>query len=281
MFLSQGGAVVISTFACLVVAGVSMTWAWRGPLPTTAREQKSSAEASEGRTNASGGAPAAPPGGNSAVPTTAAKTAPPPSQGAPAPAPAPAPAAASPTPTARSAEAAVGPGDAVLPPTGTRPTSPTELGRGPSLYETGRIGNAAVSEPGVPTNRGAERGTPREMAVQAKQPDRHDGATPATYAGVVDQKVLDREIAPRFRLLGDCKAEVAHRKRVATSTITGSRLVLRWTILPDGRVTDTQVVATSPADPRLVDCIKERMSGWSFRPGKGGSARVERKFSFP
>jgi hypothetical protein len=160
-----------------------------------------------------------------------------------------------------------------------RPTTPTELVRGPSLYETGRIGQAAVAEPGVPTNRAAERAAPPEMAVQAKQPAR-EGPTPAAYSGVVDQTVLDREIAPRFRLLGDCKAEVAHRKRVAASTITGSHLLLRWTILPNGRVTDTQVVATAPADPRVVDCIKERMSGWSFRPGSGGAARIERKFSF-
>jgi hypothetical protein len=119
------------------------------------------------------------------------------------------------------------------------------------------------------------------MAVHAKQPERREGPTPAAYTGVVDQNVLDREIGPRFRLLRDCKVDVAHRKRVAASAITGSHLLLRWTILPNGRVADTQVVALAPIDPRVVDCIKERMSGWAFRPGKGGAARIERKFSLP
>jgi hypothetical protein len=280
---------LISTVACLVVAAVSTTWVWKGPLPSPVRDQKSNGESAPARQGSgANGAPAAPPAANTVVPAAAVKAAPAAAGGAsmpaaPAPAamPATAPAAPPPAAAARPAEPAAPASDSAVVPAPARATSPAELARGPSLYETGRIGKAAVSEPGVPTNRGAERAGPPEMAVQAKQPDRREGPTPAAYTGVLDQTVLDREIAPRFRLLGDCKADVAHRKRVPASAITGSRLVLRWTILPSGRVTDTQVVATAPADPRVVDCIKERMSGWSFRPGKGGAARIERKFSFP
>lgn len=276
---------MISTIACVVVAGISFsTWAWRGAIPPTgreaaSREQKAGAEPVADRTNAAGAtakvAPPSPAATGDTAPAPAPKQAPPASAGTSPPPAAPGAAngAATRTPAERSAAAA---DDTVAP----VPLRPTELVRSPSLYETGRIGKAAVNEPGVPGNRRGERTAPPEMLVEAKQSDRREGATPASYTGVIDQAVLDREIAPRFRLLGDCKADVAHRKRVAASSITGSQLLLRWTILPNGRVTDTQILATAPADPRLLDCVKERMSSWSFRPGQGGSSRVERKFTF-
>lgn len=285
---------MVSTISCFVVAGVSVaTWAWRGPLPQSAQEQKASTDATAERqtVNASGapGKSAPAKSGSAATASPQVKTAAPPGTAsmpaAPAapvmPAPSPAPSSA-PT-AAQGSEPGAPTAEAIAASAPTRPASilPTELVRAPSLYETGRIGKAAVNEPGVPTNRSAERAAPPEMLVEAKQPDRRDGPTPASYTGVVDQSVLDREIAPRFRLLADCKADVAHRKRVSAANIAGSTLLLRWTILPSGRVTDTQVVATAPVEPRVVDCVKERMSGWSFRPGKGGAARVERKFSFP
>jgi len=233
---------LISTVACLVVAAVSTTWGWRGPLPSSARDQKSSGASVPERQGAgANAAPAAPPGGNTAFPSAAAvKIAPVSPGGASMPAapaaaamPANAPAATVPSAATRPAEPAAPAGDSAAANVASRPTSPSELARGPSLYETGRIGKTVVSEPGVPTNRGAERAAPPETVVQAKQPDRRDGPTPAAYNGVVAQTVLDREIAPRFRLLGDCKADVAHRKRVAISAITGSHLLLRWTILPN------------------------------------------------
>jgi len=283
---------VISTISCLVVAGISLSaWAWRGPL-SSEREQKAGAGTVAERTANS--APAATPtpatrapaptksapaglGGPTkpaaSTPAGAATTA----SGSPAASATPAPPVAQPEPLPTAAPATA----ADIPPP-ARPTTtlPIEVVRSPTLYETGRIGKAAVNEPGVPANRGGERAAPPEQLVQAKQPERREAPTPAAYTGVVDQAVLDRELAPRFRLLGDCKADLAHRKRVAVSSITGSRLLLRWTILPSGRVADTQIVATSPADPRLLDCVKERMSGWAFRPAKGGTVRVERKFAF-
>jgi hypothetical protein len=262
------------------VASISLsTWAWRGPIPPVGREtpkaEHPKAEPAKAEHTKAGAAarPNAPPKLTPSSPEAEPPPAPPAAATVP-PAHAPSAAArAAAEATDRSAAAA----QATVAPV---PPRPTELVRAPSLYETGRIGKAAVNEPGVPGNRGGDRAGRPEVLVDAKQPDPRVGPMPASYTGVIDQTVLDREITPRFRLLADCKAEVAHRKRVATSTITGSRLLLRWTILPSGQVTDTHVVALAPADPRLVDCVKERMSTWSFRPAQGGAARIERKFTF-
>jgi hypothetical protein len=232
---------VISTISCFVVAGASVaTWAWRGPLPLSAQEQKASTEATAERqtVNASGASGKAAPAKSGAAATATPQvktTAVPPGTGSmpAAPAapvmPATPPAPASAPSAAQGSEPGSPTAEASAPSGPTRPTStlPTELVRSPSLYETGRIGKAAVNEPGVPTNRSVERAAPPEMLVEAKQPDRRDGPTPASYTGVVDQSVLDREIAPRFRLLADCKADVAHRKRVAAANIAGSTLLLR------------------------------------------------------
>lgn len=274
---------MISTISCLVMASISLsTWAWRGPIPQAgrepvARERKAGVGGVDATDDQTGGQRAA----TKVAPSNAgapAVTGPPLKTSASSPAGGPLPAAAATgAPGARAeADRSVAAESAAAP----VPSRPTELVRSPSLYETGRIGNAAVNEPGVPTTRRGEQAGPPEMLVEAKQSNRREAATPASYAGVVDQAILDREITPRFRLLGDCKSDVARRKRVAVSTITGTQLLLRWTILPNGRVADTQVVATAPADSRLIDCVKERMSTWSFRPAQGGAARIERKFTF-
>jgi outer membrane biosynthesis protein TonB len=81
-------------------------------------------------------------------------------------------------------------------------------------------------------------------------------------------------------LLRDCRVEVARQKRTDTAAVTANGLTLRWTVLPSGQVTDTQVVATSPVDGRVIDCVKRQMSQWSFSPPTGGPARVERPFKF-
>jgi cytoskeletal protein RodZ len=171
------------------------------------------------------------------------------------------------------------PGAQKAAPVSTAPSalSPTQLGRGPSLYETGRVGNMAVSEPGVRAGHTGARVMPKELPVEAKIMHT-DPAVPTP--GVVNTAVLGREIKSRFTLLKDCPTEVARQKRAAPDSISASRLTLRWTILPNGRIADTQAVATSPVNGHVLDCVKRQMSQWVFSPPKGGSVRVERLFRF-
>ena len=98
--------------------------------------------------------------------------------------------------------------------------------------------------------------------------------------GKVNQAVLGREIKSHFAALGSCRTEVARHGKIAPIAGSKHRLILRWTILPNGRVADTAVIATARVNLRVMDCVKRRMSVWSFSAPHGGSVRVERPLTF-
>ena len=95
----------------------------------------------------------------------------------------------------------------------------------------------------------------------------------------MDATLLQREIQTRFVALNGCPREVARRTRTAEA-LHARRLTLRWTILPSGQVANTAVVATSPVNAGVIDCVKRQMSFWTFARPKGGSFSVERSFAF-
>ena len=150
---------------------------------------------------------------------------------------------------------------------------------GPSLFETGRVAGTDVAGKGlrIEQNR-PSRALPRETPVAAV--DETESAPAPAVSGVIDRTELSREIHARFALLNSCPRDVAHRARVSRAGLRASRLVLRWTILPSGQVAETGVVATAPADPRVMDCVKRQMSVWSFARPHDGAVRVERPFHF-
>lgn len=116
-------------------------------------------------------------------------------------------------------------------------------------------------------------------ASRAESTDPAPQAAPAANTSPVPE-VFEHQIHTRFTLLNDCPAEVARHQRTAPPALKGRKLTLRWTILPNGRVTDTAVVATSRVDLRVMDCVKRQMSLWSFSHPDGGPLRVERPFTF-
>jgi hypothetical protein len=128
--------------------------------------------------------------------------------------------------------------------------------------------------------------SPREPSERrvAPRPERekNDPALPAQPqpAGAAGEPaVLERQIHSRLTLLNGCPVEVARHQRIAPAAVKARRLTLRWTILPNGRVADTAVVATSPVDGRVMDCVKRQMSLWSFTQ-PDGPLRLERPFTF-
>lgn len=160
------------------------------------------------------------------------------------------------------------------------PPTADRLPDGPSLRETGRIAAMDVSNSGAQIDApSADGSVSREQPVESV--DAADAAQPAAgkSAGIVDAAALKREIRTRFVELNDCPREVARRTRAAT-VLRARRLTLRWTILPSGQVAHTAVVATSPVNAGVMDCVKRQMSLWTFAPPKGGSLSVERAFAF-
>jgi hypothetical protein len=156
--------------------------------------------------------------------------------------------------------------------------SRTGLLSGPSLYETGRIGSAPQAAPTAIEPQGA-LGAPGEKSVEGAA-NEVANAEPRLAPGVVNKVILDREIDARFAGLEDCRVDVARSKRIKPNEVIATTLALRWTIRPSGEAADTAVVATSPVDLEVMDCLKAAMSSWKFTPPRGGSVRIERSFTF-
>ena len=160
-------------------------------------------------------------------------------------------------------------------------TPSTSLFSGPSLRETGRIGAMPSSAPSNLIEPEAQMQSPDEKSIAPAATALEEEETPPKRpAGVIDKRVLDREIAERFVTIDDCRVEVARSHQVLPTAVTAVTLLLRWTIDRDGTTSATDVVATSAVDMAVMDCAKQAMSRWTFTRPRGGPVSVERKFTF-
>lgn len=98
--------------------------------------------------------------------------------------------------------------------------------------------------------------------------------------GVIDDKLLAREIETRLEPLASCRIDVARAKRLRAEEVQADLLTLRWTIAPTGEATATEVVATTAVDADVLHCVKHQMTTWTFSRPSGGPLPVERVFSF-
>ena len=156
--------------------------------------------------------------------------------------------------------------------------SPDRLMAGPSLHETGRI---AVSPTPMPTTAIETEDTPKspnEKSISRAQSSL--AVAPTRPHGVIDPRVLDKEVSDRFVQIAGCRVEVARAKQVKPPEVVADQLLLRWTIEPDGSTTSTDVVAIAPVDLGVMDCAKRVMSQWRFTRPRGGPLAVERRFTF-
>jgi hypothetical protein len=159
------------------------------------------------------------------------------------------------------------------------PPAKTQLMQGPTLRETGRIAPMFVQGNGVEIQKRSDLGALKENSIQSAS-NSEERPLPQPRVGVIDHVVLDRQIKQRFSAARDCRLEVGRRKQLPLAHVTAGTLTLRWTILPSGEVAGTVVVATTPADSELVDCVKRHMVSWTFTRPRGGSVSVERTLSF-
>jgi hypothetical protein len=167
---------------------------------------------------------------------------------------------------------------AVRPAGGQQPASAGAMPGEPSIRETGHVGATRVADPGVKIRDAHAVRPASELAVDKMPPVEHPAAPEA--AGRIDQALLARQIRSRFAALGECPVEVARHHHLARASAAAGRFTLRWTILRSGRVADTAVVADSPVNERVMDCVKRQMTTWSFTPPEGGTVRLERPFRF-
>jgi outer membrane biosynthesis protein TonB len=140
------------------------------------------------------------------------------------------------------------------------------------------VADTRVADPGLKIRDPHAVRPAGELAIQTATPVERPAA-PET-AGRIDQALLARQIRSRFAALGECPVEVARHHPMARASAAAGRFTLRWTILRSGRVADTAVVADSPVNDRVMDCVKRQMNTWSFTPPEGGIVRLERPFRF-
>lgn len=98
--------------------------------------------------------------------------------------------------------------------------------------------------------------------------------------GTIDQQVLAEEIAERLEPLDDCRILVARREQVAASEVAADHLTLRWTIGETGRAVGAEVIAATPTDDGVLDCVKRQMTAWTFSRPSGGPLPIQRDFTF-
>jgi hypothetical protein len=161
-----------------------------------------------------------------------------------------------------------------------RAPSPALLS-GPSLRETGRIGTMPSSAPVNLIEPEAQLTSRDEKSIAPAATALEEAEAPARRpVGVIDKRVLEREITERFATIDDCRVEVARSHQVLPTAVTAVTLLLRWTIERDGTTSGTEVVATSAVDMAVMDCAKQVMSQWTFTRPRGGPVSIERKFLF-
>jgi len=158
------------------------------------------------------------------------------------------------------------------------PMQPANLVEGPSLKETGKIA-VAPAPPAmnlIETEESLKSPTEKSIAPAASNID----STPIRPRGVINPRVLDKEIAERFADIAACRVDVARLKQLMPSQVTADKLMLRWIIQPDGTTASTEVVAVAPVDLAIMDCAKRVMSQWTFTRPRGGAMPIERPFQF-
>jgi hypothetical protein len=166
-----------------------------------------------------------------------------------------------------------------------KPTPPspqpekTQLLQGPTLRETGRIAPMLVKGGGVEIQKRNDLVAPKENSIQSAS-NSEERPLPQPKVGIIDHVVLERQIRQRFSAARECRVEVGRRKQLPLAHVSAGTLTLRWTILSSGEVAATVVVANSPTDSDLMDCVKRHMVGWTFTRPRGGSVSVERTLSF-
>ena len=93
--------------------------------------------------------------------------------------------------------------------------------------------------------------------------------------GDLDPNVVAKEVKRR---LGAVK--VCYERALKRNPALSGKIVVVWTITPEGTVTGIDVGNDTLGDPEVGQCIKKTISGWRFPRPSGGSVEVSFPFVF-
>jgi hypothetical protein len=130
----------------------------------------------------------------------------------------------------------------------------------------------STAEPAQPSAQGDE--TPWiDAAAPAPEAQRTAPVAPAarSNAPTVITTTSEPDLGGRANELSACHPDIAGARPDQRSAVPPGSVLLRWTVLADGGVRDTEVVPLGDTDPAVLDCIKRKMTGWTFarRPETG------------
>ena len=100
------------------------------------------------------------------------------------------------------------------------------------------------------------------------------GAGPADAAAPTGS--IDRESLRKVLLEHAAEIQSCYEPELAQDKLLEGKVTLRWTVQPDGSVTDASVdePGTTLRSPKVHQCMLARVAGWRFPKPKGGGGAV-------
>lgn len=125
------------------------------------------------------------------------------------------------------------------------------------------------------TIHGATRFVPGEERAVAARPDADERLRPRVVSLEEARKVignfdLDRRVAE----IHHCRGEVAIERRVPLEEVLVRELLVRFTVAEAGSVQDVAVMAVTPTEPTMLDCVHRKVSEWRFDRVAGGPLQL-------
>ncbi len=158
------------------------------------------------------------------------------------------------------------------------PRAQPSLLAGPSLHETGRVGSIPFVRPGAPIEWTLAGESLREQRVRPVRPAIGDAI--ATPVGLISTSLLEHQMRAPVAALENCRIEVARWQNQRWNQVAAGRVILHWTILPTGAISQIEVKPLDPLDLHVLDCVKSAMTLWTFARPSWGIVTVVRPFAF-
>ncbi len=126
---------------------------------------------------------------------------------------------------------------------------------------TGEIVRPTLEDPGTTVSPPSAVST----AVELKVPEITDDEDEAAAASATPVPPAVRSATnDRLPQLKACRAFVASRRQKTVDRVPGGRVLLRWTVEPNGVVSNAEAVALEPTDPDVLTCARDRVEGWRY-----------------
>lgn len=131
------------------------------------------------------------------------------------------------------------------------------------LVGRGQVSPVQVVDPGM-------RIQSEEVRARAERPVATVAESASDPAPLPRTDAAAANLGARFERersrLSVCPAEVAVRRIERAGRLTAGTVQLRFTVQPNGDVDGAEVVALSPTDPDVLDCVQRRVMQWRLDP---------------